>query len=145
MLDINDVRQTDQYSCGAAAVVSVLRFWKHRVGYDSCAQALLTDPHHGTHPQAIEHYLRRVRGMKVVAGEMDLETLRWLTRRWPVILVTRGHYIVCCGFYRGRVGIQCPESGFQTIPIADLESIWQDMDSYGADYDQYGIAAYVPD
>jgi ABC-type bacteriocin/lantibiotic exporter with double-glycine peptidase domain len=142
MIDFPDVRQLDGHDCGATCVYGVLRVLKLRVRRSEVARALLTDDLDGTHPAAVEAYLRQ-QGLKVSAGNMSLKDLAHHTKAGrPVILAVKGHYLVAVHATRTHVTVHDPEQGKLKMHANDLEAIWHDTTRSGAVYDHYGIVAY---
>ncbi len=123
LLDLPDVRQEDVFSCGAAAAMSVGRYFG--AGPETLAEwkeVLGTDVKESTSPQEIVRYLTSL-GLQVsVAGGLTLDHLRqaWQSGR-PVICPIQeygvpskqasfdyGHYVVVVGAALGQVFVQDP-------------------------------------
>jgi predicted double-glycine peptidase len=123
LLDVPDVRQHDNYSCGAAAAMSVGRFFG--VGPDTLEewkQALGTNEKTSTLPSAIVDYLRNL-GLDVEPRQlMTVADLRQCWREGaPVICPIQeygvpskqasfdyGHYVTVIGIALGQVFVQDP-------------------------------------
>lgn len=141
---VPDVRQKGGSDCGPACVVAVCRRFGQRVTLREAAAGLLLTDRNGTDPSAVEAYLRG-RGLKVLSGDMDRPDLRHAARLGrPVICVTAGHYVVACGWQRGRVGVHDPEEGFRWVPWIDFAAFWHDRHRWGAVYDRFGLAVWKP-
>jgi hypothetical protein len=142
ILDLADLRQRDDWGCGrvAAAVVHAYLGSKGRHPHAT--------PIDGTDPASMEASLWRS-GVAVQAGAMDVDDLRYHTRRGrPVIaLVTEasgeGHWIVVAGIERGRVWFQCPVQGPMVEPVASFEARWIDETGRrGVTWSRWGIACW---
>jgi predicted double-glycine peptidase len=122
LLDLPDIRQEDTYSCGAAAAMSVGRYYG--VGPQTLGEwkeALGTSKENSTSPQEIVRYLSKL-GLRVsLSGELTLQHLRtaWAAG-CPVICPIQeyagapeaafeyGHYVVVIGVALGQVFVQDP-------------------------------------
>lgn len=119
LIEVPDVRQPDSVSCGAAAAMSVGKYFG--VGPDSLDQwkTNLGTNEEGTHPQQLVEYLRSL-GLQVEAFQHgNLATLDgYLDRRWPVLCCVQdygpkrswehGHYLVVIGHKEGYLFAQDP-------------------------------------
>lgn len=138
ILELPDTRQTNGWSCGEAAARVVFKY------YEIKGRAPVASPIDGTDPRTLETSLWLAK-LSVQAGSMDLDDLRYHTRRGrPVIcLVTEGdtgHWVVVAGLERGRVRYQCPIDGPCVEPAAAFEARWQDVDRMGVRYVRWGIS-----
>jgi SPP1 gp7 family putative phage head morphogenesis protein len=163
LIEVPDVRQNDQKSCGAAASMSVgLWFGVGPETLDDWKQLLHTGE--STRPQAIIQAFQDL-GLRVRArAGMTVEDLRRATdAREPVICPVQsygptgsyadGHYLVVIGVDKGY--IFCQDSSVDNV-IAGSESIqkpgrvmiaeedwlraWHDQDEDGRWYHHFGIA-----
>jgi SPP1 gp7 family putative phage head morphogenesis protein len=159
VLQVPNVRQTDSYGCGAAAVTGIARYFDLPHTLAVVKKALGTSPKKGTSPQAIVDYLRLLglyveafRGMTV----SDLE--HYVQRGMPVICPVQdyggGHYLTVIGVNDGYVicqdssqdnvvdededSLQAP--GRKLVALVDWDKAWHDKDASGQVYDHYGIA-----
>lgn len=141
---VEDVRQRDHFSCGAACAMSVghplgvgpdtLEGWKHLLG---------TDVEESTHPDAIFHAFLGM-GCPVVDKEgMTLDDLsQFLSKGWPVIVCVQdygpavperarfdyGHYLVVISRSMGYVFCQDPSednvvAGGDSTPLSKTGSV----------------------
>lgn len=146
-IPLPDVRQQGPSDCGAACAAAVLvHFGRLPLKYalDECSARLLTSGIDGTDPRAIEA-LFRAEGLRVQSGEMTLPDLRWHTDRGrPVVVVTRGHYLVVRGLWYTTVYVHDPLEGPKE-PRQDAFLVeWEDVDRFGTRYRSFGIAAWRP-
>lgn len=114
ILEVQDVRQTNNYFCGAAATNTVAKFLGVDEGQsvEETAEELGTTKAKSTHPDAIRDYFNR-RGCKVyaLAGMTVNGLARWTNRGCPVIVPVQdygdrreegasfayGHYLTVIG------------------------------------------------
>jgi HK97 family phage portal protein len=169
MLEVPDIRQEDQYSCGACAAMSVGRYFG--VGpksLESWKAALGTTLQLSTHPQAIAKFLGEL-GLHVEMKErMSVDDLQQYTRLgWPVICCVQdygnrrepgaafayGHYLTVVGVGFGRVFCQdasidnviedeadnITEPGKIMVPFDVWNKVWYDQDVEGTPFEHLGI------
>lgn len=140
ILKLPDIRQKDDYDCGAAAVDTVLRF----LGVRSCAAVLdMANPVQGTAPDTVEALLRRA-GLPVLSGTLHIEDLKHFPDHGrpvvcPVSTDDGGHWVIVAGISRGRVHYQCPLNGKTTMKVSDWLVRWRDTSRSGHEYDRWGI------
>jgi ABC-type bacteriocin/lantibiotic exporter with double-glycine peptidase domain len=141
ILDVPHCEQKEGWSCGRAAAAMV---FKYHVVKGRKPQATPID---GTDPRSLEASLW-LAGLSVQAGSMDVDDLRYHTRRGrPVIaLVTHssgvGHYVVVTGVVRGGVYYLDPDGGPDVVRerADDFALNWQDRDRLGVTYVGWGLA-----
>lgn len=165
-LDVPVVLQDTDYSCGAAALVAVARYYGVP-DLDCQCQAvreLGTSPAAGTRPEAIvacaqQHGLvaEAATGLTVEDVVDNLEAGR------PVIAAVQaygdspqqvrdadsGHYVVVIGYDETsgepHLALMDPSSGYATVGIDDFERFWYDKELGGERYDRLGVAIGLPD
>jgi predicted double-glycine peptidase len=148
------VKQETDFSCGAAAALSLLRFWRADLYADvdetELHHALQTTNDHGTEPEPIEQYLHTAARLEasyrhgditldqllaaVDAGEppiVDLQAWRdhadvpWRDT-WDA-----GHYVVLAGYDADRLFVMDPSvltpGGYAFFPRAELDERWHDL------------------
>jgi len=143
--------QATNYSCGAAALLGILRYWKAYDGSETSLYPLLeTTPEAGTHPAKLiagaRHY-----GLKAELREgLELADLEAALRRretavldiqaWPEKDATPydwsdnwedGHYVVLVGLDQGFLYVMDPSThlGYGYIPRAELPGRWHDYET----------------
>jgi hypothetical protein len=140
LLDLADLRQDDEHSCGAVALEVLFRFhgtppgrWKHLVRE-------LVNPVDGLYPDTVVAILHSVFGVPPLRGSMEVDDLRHLTRTGrPVLCLVRcdapdqtiGHWVVCRGVGRGRVYCQCPTNGRVSYVFSRWSDTWTDGSADG--------------
>jgi len=126
------VRQQYDYSCGSAAIATLLRF---HYGVD-VREAQVFQAMYAVGDQAhirqvgfsmldMKRYLER-RGFQADGLRLSLDRLANLNLP-AIALVTRGsyrHFVVVKGIRNGRVLVGDPTFGLQTYSRADFETIW---------------------
>ena len=168
---VPDVTQTEDYSCGAAALEAVCKFYG--VGKEDdwdYVRALGMDPRVGSHPFQIRRVAKRY-GFHVRDKEkMTLKELRsHLQKRHPVLLMiqawgeekggkkrrwmesykdiwSEGHWVVAIGYNRRGIFFEDPSlqavRGY--IPNNELDERWHDVGPHNAHFDHFGMAIWKP-
>lgn len=143
LIPLNGVAQSTDHDCGRAAFHCVAEYW----GVGS-RRPPYPHPLTGTHPDHLEPAFRGA-GFKVLAGDMDVATLRALTGLgWPVVCLVRaygtGHWVVVRGVSRGRVCYMDPADGKnRSLPVGEWESNWHDSDKRARTFERYGLAVWL--
>lgn len=142
LLPVPAVQQETDFSCGAAALLAVLRFFGAagpEEGEASLYERLSTSPELGTDPEMIAREAR-TRGLDANwRTGVTVDDLRAATAQGtPVILDLQdpddgaivgadGHYVVAVGASGRRVYVMNPSLGaVEAIRLADLEQRWFD-------------------
>lgn len=138
-------RQATNYTCGVAALQSVLAYYGIQVRQDLLAEALLADPEQGTNYHKMVAYAQ-AHGLHVeVYVDMALDALqRLLDAGQPVIVALQawadapvdyvedwddGHYAVAVGYDGERIYFMDPSTlgNYTYIPVAEFLARWHDM------------------
>ena len=146
------VKQRTDFSCGAAATLSLLRFWRGeayaRIEEDALFGPLDTTPSNGTEPEPITEYLRKVAGLEatyvhgdvtlahleraVDAGHppiVDLQAWRDFEHPWAEVW-DAGHYAILVGYDAEHLFFMDPSvltvSGYAYMPRGELNERWHD-------------------
>ena len=152
-LAIPDVRQTTSFSCGAAALASVLQFFGVDGGEGELVKLLGTDSADGTDPEALAAVAERVGLNATPWHKMTLDDLGYQTSQGrPVICAVQaygtakemregesGHYVVVRGVTPEDVLIQDPVDGPLSIPRDKFLSGWYDEGDGEARYTRWGL------
>lgn len=147
------VKQRTDYSCGAAATLSVLRFWRaaeyERTSERDLFSALDTTPSNGTEPEPITDYLRDVARLEAryVHGDVtlahlerevdlgrppivDLQAWRDTDAPWPEVW-DAGHYAILVGYDADHLFFMDPSvltaGAYAYMPRAELYERWHDL------------------
>ena len=157
-LGVPAVAQTTNYSCGAASLAAVLRYWNV---YDGPEQglwpALHTTPKDGTEPGPIAD-VARAHGLSaeyrrdVTLGELRAalgrgETVILDLQAWadkPVKWADDwddGHYVVMTAMDERRIRFMDPseDAGYGQLGIADFLERWHDVEIDGHRYQHMAI------
>jgi uncharacterized protein len=152
------VRQETDYSCGAAALMAVFKYF--RVGpktEEEIRKLLDTNSEDGTRTKNIIKVARKF-GLETKAKyNMDPHDLKkWLDEEKPIIVCLQawgkkkhyktkdsGHYVVAIGYDKNNVYFQDPSLTKTRghIPWKEFIKRWHDKDASG-DRDRYGIAVW---
>jgi predicted double-glycine peptidase len=147
------VKQETDFSCGAAAVLSILRFWRWeahaRMGEAQLYAALSTTPARGTEPEPMVEHLRAAAGLdaRYVHGDvtlaqleaavdareppiLDLQAWRDFDRPWRETW-DAGHYVVLVGYDAERLFVMDPSvltpGAYAWMPREELDERWHDL------------------
>jgi predicted double-glycine peptidase len=147
------VKQRTDFSCGAAATLSLLRYWVPGAFEDAqeedLFEPLCTTEANGTEPEPIVAYLRDMVGLEatyvhgdvtlaqlekaVDAGQpplVDLQAWRDGNRPWTEIW-DAGHYVVLVGYDAENLFFMDPSvlstGTYAFLPRAELDERWHDL------------------
>ncbi len=150
---VPSVKQTTGYSCGPAAALAVLRFWRsdayERFTERDLYSALGTTEARGTEPEPIVSYLREVAGLEATyrtgdvtvaeleraleAGEppvVDLQAWRDVDAPYEEVW-DAGHYVIFVGHDPEHLYFMDPSvmtpSGYAYLLRDELEERWHDL------------------
>ncbi len=150
--ELPDVRQGTEYSCGAAALQSVLSYWGRDIGEEDLIKLLETDPKSGTYPEDIIRVAREVGLDADMKENLTLEEVNSSVNAGiPVIVDCQswrspasgnlswaddygdGHWMVVLGMDGKNVYLEDPyilgSRGF--IPRQEFEERWQNLRGWG--------------
>jgi hypothetical protein len=140
-LGVKGYQQTTDYTCGPAAVMSLMRW--HNLLKDGDMNAAtelriasemgtgdMNSPHPGTSPEQMAAWFKD-HGYTVLTGENGtLEMLRSYMNKGVPVLVEwidwGGHWVVTTGYYAGS---ESPNKGVDTIFFADPAVHWTTTDN----------------
>lgn len=172
LVEVPDIRQNDNYSCGAAAAMSVGKYFG--VGPDTLKEwkdLLGTSRAQSTSPQSIIKTLSDLGCQCVAKQDMTEEDLCYYHKLGiPVLTPIQewgdprvksssdyGHWVVVVGVGYGYVFTQDPSvdnvmdgegsdnsRGKMMISCADWDDVWHDEGLEGEPYRHYGIAVSGP-
>jgi len=152
-IPIPPVKQQTSYSCGPAAALSMLRYWRwetfSRVDEGALHMPLRTTETQGTEPEPIVEYLREIVGLDaeyrhgdvtlaeleraVDAGQppvVDLQAWRDEPRPWRDTW-DAGHYVILVGYDADRLFVMDPSvltpGAYAFLPRAELDERWHDL------------------
>ena len=167
------VRQPDGYTCGVAALQSVLHYFGHRVRFDTLTVALGATPEQGTNYRRMVAYAQDCGIETTVYIKMDLPALRaQIDAGVPVIVALQawgddahtayadawddGHYVVVVGYTDEHFYFMDPSTlgNYTFLPVNEFLQRWHDCydeDGCTVRLDQFGMALrsadvrYAPD
>ena len=139
------VRQPDGYTCGVAALQSVLHYFGHRVRFDALKAALGATPEQGTNYRRMVAYAEECGIETTVYITMDLPTLRaQIDAGVPVIVALQawgddahtayadawedGHYVVVVGYSDEHFYFMDPSTlgNYTFLPVNEFLQRWHD-------------------
>ena len=160
MINLPSIRQTTDYTCGAASLLSVLNYYGlYEDSEIDLAEELESDEDWGTDPVNIVKVAQRYGLVTHEHTRMTIESLAEFVRGGiPVIVAYQawseeedhwqdcwldGHYSVVVDVDSENVYFEDPslgagEIGF--IPAGEFLARWHDVDRYGNELRQYGLA-----
>jgi predicted double-glycine peptidase len=140
-------RQGHDYTCGVAALQSVLYYYGKEVREDDLAEAVGSDPDLGTDYRKMVEYALAEGFDADIRKEMTLEDLERLIRsKKPAILVIQawhgtgdvdnltdwedGHYVVAIGYDSKNIYLMDPSTlgNYTFIPVHEFLDRWHDQD-----------------
>lgn len=167
LIDFPCVRQSTNFSCGAACTQGVLYYYGTEIREDNLIKEMGVLPteieHSGINPHDLVGYLKK-RGLQAeLITEMSLETLgNFIQRDIPVIVAMQawrmpepdhdhyrrcyndGHYIVAIGYNADVIFFEDPSvlSNRAYLPIKEFIDRWHDKSYSGTWYQRLGIPVY---
>lgn len=168
LLAVPLVRQANSFSCGAAALMSVLYYYQRYDGREvALYERLGTTERDGTHPARIVAGARAFGLRAELRQGVSVAALRAaLARREPVIVNLQawtddprhvnwrdawedGHYVVAVGIDAARLYVMDPSTagGYAYVPLAELPDRWHDyeeVDGHRVEYHRMAIFVSGP-
>lgn len=157
-LPVPDIRQSCDYSCGAAALQAVLAYYGIEEREDRLIRKLGSDPTAGTAPDAILRVAREYGLSAELRQPMDIPQLRAeVERGYPVIVCAQawseqsgvnwsqdwedGHYLVVIGVSADQIYFEDPSLLGSRGRISHSEFLqrWHDVEADGTRYLRAGI------
>ncbi len=144
------IRQSTDYSCGAAALLSTLYYWKAFDGMESSLYPLLaTTPADGTQPEKLAEGARSFGLDAALRENMSLEDLRASLRKGETVILDiqawrtpgstiawsaaweDGHYVVLVGMDKSRLYVMDPSTpaSYAYLPLAEFLDRWHDYEN----------------
>lgn len=156
------VAQATDYSCGAAALLSVLYYWQEYDGTESSLYPLLsTTPEDGTHPIKMTEVAGMFNLKASMRERMTVDDLKAALKKGDTIILDiqawseggstpwkdrweDGHYVVLVGMDSHFVYVMDPSAhgAYGYFPLSELIDRWhdyEDRDGYVQKYFQLGI------
>lgn len=154
-------RQATDYTCGVAALQSILYYYGQEIRQDVLAEKLQSTPEDGTTYPNIVKYAQSQGFDVAVHTDLTLVDLRgYIDRQQPVLLAIQawrdtpgdwlkdeedGHYVVAVGYDRENFYFMDPSTlgNFAFIPNDEFLSRWHDT-YQGAALQHFGIVMTKP-
>jgi len=151
------VHQNKNYTCGVAALQSVLYYYGRQFSQDYLEEQLGSSPETGTSASAIANFVRSLDLTIAERSDISLTALQqFLDQGTPVILLIqawaapgidytsewdKAHYVVAIGYDTDNVYFMDPATlGHYTfIPIDDFLDRWHVADAADTQYNHFGI------
>lgn len=156
LIQVPMTRQATDYTCGAAAVQSIIGYHGENIRESQLAKELKTNPKEGTNPNDIIAYARK-RGYKVnLTQNCSLVQLKKmidagipvlvLIQAWPERKVNYatdwedGHYVVAIGYDDANVYFMdpCTLGNYTYIPTKEFLTRWHDT-ARGIKYNHFAL------
>lgn len=159
VLEVPDIRQFNNYTCGSASLLAVLSYWDLYDGLeDRLAKELGTDPDDGTDPEEIVRVARMLGLGCEMKTDCSMDDLREsLDRECPVIVNFQawsdyddsdwssrwddGHYAVLIGMDDENLYMRDPSlyNRIGSIEKSEFEDRWHDVSGKGVKYNRMAI------
>jgi len=145
MIDFPSVRQSTNFSCGAAALQGVLAYYGIDFKEDDLVQKLDTNRKEGTDFENMARFARRCR-LRTHVGSLGFkEVQKALDKRWPVILAIQayadkspeeyqrdygsGHYVTVIGYDKSGLYFADPSMYHRGyLSYEECAKRWHDKD-----------------
>lgn len=141
VLKIPDIRQRFEFTCGAACIEAVCRYYSRKCDW---AEGL-ANPVQGMEPGTVEAVLRSLK-FRVLPGPMRVADLKHFTKIFTPVLCPvadfEGHWVVVRGVENKRVSYHCPSRGTVFVSTRDWEKNWWSDTVTGIRYLCWGIAVF---
>lgn len=156
-LEVPLVRQSTDYSCGAASFLSILGYY----GYDPYEKQIMKTMGTtlgGTHPSGFEKAAKKFQLKSKLKENMSFDDVREsIKEKIPVIMAIQawgdkenyskewkdGHYVVAVGFDKDGFFLMDPsQMGYSYISEKQLEERWHDVDQNKTAVVRLGIMIY---
>lgn len=139
ILGVPDVRQEQDFDCGAAAIDAVARFFSVR----ERGPVALANRVQGMAPDTVCAVLRSL-GFDLLYGRMTVRDLRHLCNSGRPVLCpvakNGGHWVVVRGVEGMRVFLHDPEDGPIDVSARLFASMWADTTELGHEFRSWGCA-----
>lgn len=158
------IRQSTDYSCGAAALLAALYYWNAYDGMESSLYPLLaTTPADGTEPSKLAEGARSFGLEAQLRENMSLEDLRLSLKKGETVILDLqawrtpgstvpwsatwedGHYVVLVGMDRSYVFVMDPSTpaSYAYLPEKEFLDRWHDYENRSGKRREYIRAGIV--
>jgi ABC-type bacteriocin/lantibiotic exporter with double-glycine peptidase domain len=144
VLDLPDVRQQKEWSCGRAILEALHIHYERNL---NPTLSSLCNPIQGLAPETLDASLRAA-GFLVHSGSFNVQQLKSHTRiGYPVACLVQfeqtGHWVLVSGVERGKVHFNCPIRGKVSQPVSEWNKNWRDIHWLGCEYRNWGTCAVL--
>lgn len=159
-IDIPDVRQHSDFTCGPAALEAILTYYGFPYREKRLAKMLHTTRKHGTNPMQIALLCAEQFGLAIHIYEpmtfMEIRT--YIKSGIPILVVYQsgiiskpleewnsGHYAIIIGIDGDKLILEDPAIfGRVRISMAEFAQRWHDIDANGRVYNHFAIVIFPP-
>ncbi len=152
-------RQATDYTCGVAALQSILYYYGQEFSENQLTEKLGPTPARGTKYPRIAEFAQSLNFRVEIRTEMTLESLkRLIDERKPVILLIQawpdttvdyikdwedGHYAIAIGYDQQNIYFMDPSTlgNYSFIPVQEFLERWHDKDDQTLLY-QFGMVIF---
>lgn len=154
IVDFPKIKQTEEFSCGAAVLSSILTYYGKSVEEREIINQLGLHENHGAKEGEIVLYAKKM-GFQVISKQMTTkDVIHFIDRSIPVIILIqawsdkenpqyeqsekRGHFVVAIGYNREGIYFEDPLLGHNAfLSYEDIDERW-----HGDQSDHIGIAIF---
>jgi uncharacterized protein len=162
LLDVPNLRQTHEYSCGPGAVQAVLAYYGEDFRESELIDLMKTSKDQGTYSKDIVKFLHSQGLSATIKHKMTIEELlSYIDKNIPVIVLIQawgnekdfknnykdcwddGHFVVVVGYTEKNILISDPaiyNTGY--IPVSEFGDRWHDFDEGDTKTYHLGIPVY---
>jgi hypothetical protein len=139
-------QRADDWHCGAVVAATLLDLcgFSQAEATDRVRRGLPISPD-GVHPATLESFLR-AQGCLIQVGTMSVADLKHhADQDRAVACLIRdhgGHWVVSLGVAYRQVQFHDPSDGRRALFTPKWEAGWYDLDRYGCEFKNYGIAVW---
>jgi ABC-type bacteriocin/lantibiotic exporter with double-glycine peptidase domain len=149
LIQVPMARQAANYTCGVAALQSVLHYYGDEWRQDRLSLALKADSVNGTNYRNIIHLCDSLGYTTKVHTRLSIDSLKaFIDLGFPMILAIQawaespekyaeqwdsGHYVVCIGYDHEKIYFMDPSTigNYTFIPVNEFVDRWHDIDQGG--------------
>jgi predicted double-glycine peptidase len=158
LLNVPSIRQSTEYSCGAATFESIMAFYGNDLSEENVMDILKTTEG-GTSPESFLKGAKKFGLKSKMEKGMSMEEIRdYLDKKIPVILAIQawnekkvdyakdwgdGHYVAAIGYDKDGFYFMDPSQlGYSYLETEELDSRWHDISKEKEIFTHLGIVIY---
>ncbi len=157
LIKVPQTRQATGYTCGVAALQSLLYYYGDEWRQDRLEKALQADSINGTNYRNIITFCRDLGYTTNLYFNLSLDSLKsMINRDIPVMVAIQawadlpvdynnewdsGHYVICIGYDQDRFYFMDPSTidNYTYIPVSEFIDRWHDIDQEGIRLYNFGL------